>query len=258
MAISKAVLAKEVDGVINYIYPKTTADMVEYDASQSVEEKIQTLEDTDIPNALSNYYTKTQTYTKDEIDDLFYTPIAINSVSLSPNTAEKGTTQSVTVSWDISRKPVSMTVNGSSVTPVASGSTSVTGVSDTRSITVTATDQGLHSTANSAYTASKSATITFYYPIYTGSAAAGTYNESFITGLSGKKIGTYNGSYTVNVATNQYLFYACPASVSPSFAVGGFSGGFEQVASSISHKGTTYKLFKSQNPSLGSTTVVVS
>lgn len=40
MAINKATLAKEINGVIEYIYPKTTADMVEYDLSYSVAEKI--------------------------------------------------------------------------------------------------------------------------------------------------------------------------------------------------------------------------
>jgi len=44
MAINKATLAKEIDGVIEYIYPKTTADLVEYDASYTVEEKIKQLE----------------------------------------------------------------------------------------------------------------------------------------------------------------------------------------------------------------------
>ena len=44
MAINKATLAKEVDGKIEYIYPKTTADLVEYTAEQTVEQKIQSID----------------------------------------------------------------------------------------------------------------------------------------------------------------------------------------------------------------------
>jgi hypothetical protein len=45
--INKATLGKEVDGVIEYIYPKTSADMVEYSTNQTVAQKIQSI-DTDI------------------------------------------------------------------------------------------------------------------------------------------------------------------------------------------------------------------
>lgn len=44
LAINKATLAKEVDGVVEYIYPKTTADMVEYDPDNTVEQKIDAID----------------------------------------------------------------------------------------------------------------------------------------------------------------------------------------------------------------------
>lgn len=44
MAINKATLAKEVDGVIEYIYPKTSGDIVVYDETHSVSAKIAELE----------------------------------------------------------------------------------------------------------------------------------------------------------------------------------------------------------------------
>lgn len=43
MAINKATLAKEIDGVIEYIYPKTSADIVVYDESNSVAAMIKSL-----------------------------------------------------------------------------------------------------------------------------------------------------------------------------------------------------------------------
>ena len=44
MAINKATLAKEIDGVIEYIYPKTSADIVVYDDTHSVAAAIHALE----------------------------------------------------------------------------------------------------------------------------------------------------------------------------------------------------------------------
>jgi hypothetical protein len=43
MAINKATLAKEIDGVIEYIYPKTSADIVVYDETHSVAAMIENL-----------------------------------------------------------------------------------------------------------------------------------------------------------------------------------------------------------------------
>ena len=45
MAITYGTLAQEVDGKIEYVYPKTTANMVEYDISQNVKEKIDSIDD---------------------------------------------------------------------------------------------------------------------------------------------------------------------------------------------------------------------
>ena len=43
MAINKATIVKEVDGTIEYIYPKTTADIVEYTTDVSVKDKLDEL-----------------------------------------------------------------------------------------------------------------------------------------------------------------------------------------------------------------------
>ena len=42
--VNRATLGKEVDGVIEYIYPKTSADMVEYTAEMTVKQKIQSID----------------------------------------------------------------------------------------------------------------------------------------------------------------------------------------------------------------------
>lgn len=43
MAIIRGTLAKELDGAVEYVYPKTDAEMVEYDPSASVKDKIDKL-----------------------------------------------------------------------------------------------------------------------------------------------------------------------------------------------------------------------
>lgn len=44
MAIDKSTLAKEVGGKVRYLYPKTTADLVEYDETQTVDKKIKSMD----------------------------------------------------------------------------------------------------------------------------------------------------------------------------------------------------------------------
>lgn len=44
MAINKGTLAKEVNGIVEYIYPKTASDIVEYTPAQSVKEKLDSLD----------------------------------------------------------------------------------------------------------------------------------------------------------------------------------------------------------------------
>ena len=38
--VSKVTLAKEIDGVVDYIYPRTSADVTEYDADSTVKDKL--------------------------------------------------------------------------------------------------------------------------------------------------------------------------------------------------------------------------
>lgn len=68
-SINRATLAKEIDGVIEYIYPKTSADLVEYTDSDNtvmtVEDKLHSINTTtgSLDSNFSNYYTKTQSDT---------------------------------------------------------------------------------------------------------------------------------------------------------------------------------------------------
>lgn len=43
MVINKGTIAKEINGVVEYVYPKTSADVVEYSSTQSVRDKLNSL-----------------------------------------------------------------------------------------------------------------------------------------------------------------------------------------------------------------------
>ena len=72
MAINKATLAKEIDGVIEYIYPKTSGDIVVYDETHSVNAMIQSLVENKVDKednkGLSTYdFTK---HYRDKLDNI--------------------------------------------------------------------------------------------------------------------------------------------------------------------------------------------
>jgi hypothetical protein len=87
--------------------------------------------------------------------------------------------------------------------------------------------------------------------------------EAFIEALaSSQLLASRNLTFSVTAGAAQHIFYAFPASYgTPTFTVNGFAGGFELVGSvNVTNTyGVTqsYALWKSTNPNLGSTTVVV-
>ena len=253
-------LAREVNGVINYIYPRTDSTLVEYTEDQNVKEKLDELtsqiDNINVDGKLSNYYNK------DEISDIVYTPIHMCGVSVSPDIVEAGSMQSVTVYWQASRTPAAINVDGIAVVPaVQSGSKVFTNITSDRTFTVSCTDAG--SANNEPYTSTKSATVRFFNGIYFGaSAEPSEYNSSFILTLASKRLQpTPAGSFTVAAGTNQYIYFACPASFTPKFNVSGFVGGFEVAATItfVNAYGNTmaYTIYKSSNSGLGNTTVTV-
>jgi len=73
----------------------------------------------------------------------------------------------------------------------------------------------------------------------------------------------FAGTFNVNAGTGEYIYISFPSSFgTPTFYVGGFEGGisFLETVSFINAYGitTNYDIYKSDNASLGSTTVVVS
>jgi hypothetical protein len=126
----------------------------------------------------------------------------------------------------------------------------------TVSFTVTGSD-GISS-------ANRSTSIAWRPRVYWGTGAAGFTTEAQIEALAGSALQSSRaGSHAVNATGSLKVYWAAPASYgTPTFTVGGFSGGFTLVSSSISvtnANGVTqnYQLWESDSPGLGSITVVV-
>ena len=181
------------------------------------------------------------------LDALEYEDITITSFTASPSTAELGTSADVTLAWALNKPPTYQGIDG---IPVQGNSKQYTGITATRTFTLSATDGET--------TATKQATVTFANQIYYGTAA----DLSNVTALSKVLSNKKTRTITVDAAAGQYIVYAIPARLgSVAFYVGGFEGGFEdpveQTLANASGYQEVYKVYRSTNAGLGETTVEV-
>lgn len=181
------------------------------------------------------------------LDALEYEDITITSFTASPSTAELGTSATVNLAWSINKPPTYQGIDG---IPVQGNSKQYTGITATRTFTLSATDGET--------TATKQATVTFANQIYYGVSA----DLSNVTALSKVLSNKKTRTITVDAAAGQYIVYAIPARLgSVVFYVGGFEGGFEdpveQMLVNASGYQEVYKVYRSTNAGLGETTVDV-
>lgn len=256
MAVHKATLAKKnKQDEVEYIYPRTSADLVEYAENQSIEDKINELEERIGELNSEDFYDKSQ------IDDLLYTALTINKLTATPNVVEIGTNRSIKIEWEFNKLPTTLKINNDNVTPSVSGSLTFDNITSDQTFTIIATDSG--SINHAPATVTKSVSVTFNGAIYYGAASApSTINTAFITGLPNKSIQkTAVCTFTINVGSGQYAWFACPRGYNPTFSVNGFSGGF-QLESSVNIENTygteiMYEVYRSQYDNLGTLTISV-
>lgn len=167
----------------------------------------------------------------------------------------------VALRWNINRTPKSLTLDGQSI-DVNSNGHIVSGTLKTkRTWTLVATgEEGEQST--------KKAGIDFLNGVYYGVSSnaniiASSTTSSDILALS-KTLSTEKvPEFKVNAGAGEYIYYCLPKDMGTcSFNVGGFDGGFSLVSEGYftnEHLYTeTYYVYRSDNPSLGATTVKVS
>ncbi len=195
---------------------------------------------------------------KTMLEDLAYTPIAINSFTNNVNAVEMGSTVTdVTLNWALNKEPVSQKIDNESLdkslrTKQFTGQS----IKADKTYTLSATDERDK-------TVTKTTKITFLNGVYWGAAADAAIDSAFILGLSKGLQASRGKTFTVNAGADQHIYYAVPTRYGAcSFNVGGFDGGFSKAATIdfVNASGYTesYDVYKSDNANLGNTTVKVS
>ena len=159
-------------------------------------------------------------------------------------------------------------VSGSDYTVDAPLFTSLTGpainrgtaVGETVTFRLTATVDG--------QTKTKDVTVTYinyrYYGI-SSNAAIDTDGEidTFASTQTNSLVNARAVTFTVAPGSGEYIYYILRTALgTPVFTVGGFEGGFSKVGAAVTHTNSrsfseTFDVWRSDNPNLGSTTVVV-
>lgn len=184
---------------------------------------------------------------KKALDQLLHKDLAV-SISVNPSQAEKGTSvDKITFTWnynksniisqkfnneDIDKNLRSIIINGPIVDNIKGTIIGSDG------------DQQVQATAQ----------LTFYYSIY----YINSINQPNFEECSRQLVNSRRGTFTVNARDNEYIWFLVPIELGePTFTVGIFSGGFYKYAES-SYNNITYNIYRSDNHSLGNTTVNIS
>ena len=199
------------------------------------------------------------TNVQDALDSLLYKSPTVTSLTTTYSggtTLEMGTVlASVKFNWAYNKNITSQTFANVNLDPSVRTYTYTKGIFNTTTLNLTASD--------SKNSCSRSITFTYANRIFYGVSSTNTYNVALLKSLSNTLSNSKARSFTVNAGSNQYIFYAVPTRLGGcKFAVHGFEGGFEKVAT-ISYTNSqtyteSYDIYKSDNPNLGNTTVVVS
>lgn len=184
---------------------------------------------------------------EEALDTVLYQDLTI-SVKISPNVAESGDSlENVLLTWSYNKSNIkqqavdNITIDNNIRQlelegPIVSNTTKkVVGSDGTKTVT-------------------GQATLHFYPGIYYGSGISQPPTQSMGRVL----LPSRSCKITVNAEPNEYIWILLPINYgNPTFTVGGFSGGFQKVGNT-SYKITNYNIWRSDNHSLGNTTINIS
>lgn len=181
-------------------------------------------------------------------------PFSINSFTVTPSVAQKGSTINVAVKWSYNKDIKSQTLNNTVLDATLREKTFSSVKEDvTYTLNVTSTNN---------ISKAKSGTVKFYNGIYYGKSSSATYDSTLINSLTKILSDSKARTITVNAGTGEYIYYCLPTRLGvPSFNVGGFDGGFTKVATinftNSDGYAEDYDIYKSTNANLGNSTVVI-
>ncbi len=223
-----------------------------------IDEKIDSIEIDPIKDPYNHPYVDSDdpniTSVGDALDKILYKDLIITN-KVSPNLAELGETlHNVKFSWTYNKPIFSQTFDGIEID---------TNLREYILDNISSTTSKVLEVQYNKGNKSKSVTftITFKSVIYVGvTSNLITTSEDILNYLQPKLTLEKNGSVSVNASPGEYIYLAIPNRiVNPVFNVGGFEGGFTRVVTNLqfSKNGEIYTIYKSDNHSLGETTILI-
>jgi hypothetical protein len=189
------------------------------------------------------------------LDELSYKSINFNSLELSVVKAEKGAIiTNPILTWSLNKTPTTFTLDGVSILGETSPYTIIGDFTTNKTWNLSASDGKT--------TSNKSISLEFLNGKYYGISSSTTYDDVLISTLTKVLAKDRMGNITVSAGVGEYIFFAIPSSFgTPTFTVGGFTGGFALVETLnyTNDEGHTeeYCIYKSDNDNLGSTTISI-
>ena len=271
--VNECVVAEEtntIDIFLNGKYIKTewlSGDLITAEKLNKIETAIETIDDKlnsilvdDMVNidkvAYSTANDPNILTVKDALDKLLYFDLTISLSSNKSTTLEKGTVVSDAVfNWSYNKSIVSQSFNGVSLDNAVRSYTYNDSFSTNKIFILKANDGKKDF--------SKNISFNFLNGRYWGVSDKTTYDSSFVKSLSKELSSSRSKTFTVNCGEGQHIYYCIPSNFgTPTFTVGGFSGGFNKIETiqytNPSGYTESYDIWKSSNSNLGNTTVVVS
>lgn len=195
----------------------------------------------------------------ERLADLEYMPMEILEFFIQPTIAEIGSiVTEIQMNYRLNKEPISLKLDN-----IEQGSPSEQGELRLTSLNIASNKVfKLEATDERNKTASKTATISFQNGAYYGVGNPEIADNAFILGLTKVLTGTKARTFTVNAGVGEYIWYAFPNRFgTPTFTVGGFSGGFSLIRTidfiNASDYTESYLVYRSDNASLGNTKVSV-
>ena len=195
-----------------------------------------------------------------EIADITYEPIEIKSFTNNKSVVEMGTVvSSVVLSWTLNKNPKTQNIDGTTIGNTVRSKT-------LSNLTITSTTQFVLTVTDERDTTKTSTTeISCMNGVYYGTGIAkAAYNSAFIIGLEEKSLQeSFKKVFTIDAAANRYIYYCIPTRYgTPTFKVGGFSGGFTKQSTiqftNPSGYTESYDIWRTDNSGLGLTEIIVS
>lgn len=191
---------------------------------------------------------------KAELGNMTFIPIEITSFGHQLGVLENGQVlEELDLYWECTKEPAILTLDGQKVS--VESPIKLTGeFKENLEFKLVAEDG---KTQDEAIT-----TLDFVDGLYYGISDTTSYDSTLINSL--EQILSTEKAQTLEVTAgpDQSIFIAAPAALSYTFSVGGFTGGFHEVATldyiNKHNYTTSYKIYKSDNINLGTTTVVLS